>query len=187
MEAGTASTSTGSATIADLISRAAEMYADAPAVRQKIGDAWHDVTYTEVGEIVSEIGRGLIDLGIREGDRVALLANTRPEWTYVDFGISSAGGVVVPIYPTNSPEECEWVVGNSESRAVVCENAAQVAKIVEVRDRLEHLEQIIVMDPEGAPADAIPLDALRERGRATDAGALAERSRAVTRDDAFTF
>jgi len=187
MEAGTASTSTGSATIADLISRAAEMYADAPAVRQKIGDAWRDVTYTEVGEIVSEIGRGLIDLGIRQGDRVALLANTRPEWTYVDFGISSAGGVVVPIYPTNSPEECEWVVGNSESRAVVCENAAQVAKIVEVRDRLEHLEQIIVMDPEGAPADAIPLDALRERGRTTDAGALAERSRAVTRDDAFTF
>ena len=70
----------------------------------------------EVGEIVSEIARGLIDLGIEPGDRVSLLCTTRPEWTYADFAITSAGGVVVPIYPTNSPEECEWVAGNSESR-----------------------------------------------------------------------
>jgi long-chain acyl-CoA synthetase len=187
VEAGTASTSTGSATIADLISRAAEKYAGAVAVRRKIGAEWHDTTYAEVGEIVSEIARGLIDLGIRHGDRVALLCNTRPEWTYVDFGISSAGAVVVPIYPTNSPEECEWVVGNSEARAVVCENAAQVAKIVEVRDRLHHLEHVIVVDPDGAPADTIALNALRERGRARESAELAQRCRAVTRDDAFTF
>jgi long-chain acyl-CoA synthetase len=187
VEAGIASTSTGSATIADLISRAADQYGDAVAVRRKVGEEWRDVTYAAVGEIVSEIARGLIDLGIQRGERVALLCNTRPEWTYVDFGISSAGGVVVPIYPTNSPEECEWVVGNSESRAVVCENAAQVAKIVEVRDRLPHLEHVIVVDPDGAPDDTIALEDLRERGRARDRAELTERCRAVTRDDAFTF
>ncbi|MDQ3997038.1 MAG: AMP-binding protein, partial [Gemmatimonadota bacterium] len=127
MEAITgASVSTGSKTIADLLARAAEKYADTVAVRHKQDGEWKDVTYAEVGEIVSEIGRGLIDLGIEQGDRVGILCGTRPEWTYVDFAITSAGGVVVPIYPTNSPEECEWVLGNSESRAVICENAEQV-------------------------------------------------------------
>ena len=76
-----------------------------------------------MGTIVSEVARGLIDLGLEPGDRVALLCTTRPEWSYCDFAISSAGGVVVPIYPTNSPEECAWVAGNSESRMIVCEDA----------------------------------------------------------------
>ena len=112
--AGTAATqSTGSKTIADLMARAAEQFADRVAVRHKVDDDWRDVTFAEVGQIVREIGLGLIDLGIAPGERVSLLCNTRPEWTYCDFAITSAGAVVVPIYPTNSPEECEWVAGNS--------------------------------------------------------------------------
>src|SRR3712207_4581433 len=93
---------TGSNTIADLLPKAAELYGDKPAVRHKdpASGEWKDVSFREVGEIVSEIGRGLIDLGIQPGDRVSLLCNTRPEWTYADFGISTAGGVVVPVYPT---------------------------------------------------------------------------------------
>jgi len=125
--------STGSTTIADLIGLAAAKHGDAPAVRHKVDGEWRDVSYAQFGEIVSEVGRGLIDLGIAPGDRVAILCTTRPEWSYVDFGITSAGAVVVPIYPTNSPEECEWVAGNSESRAIVCEDASQVAKIRAVR------------------------------------------------------
>ena len=77
----------------------------------------------ELGEIVSEVGRGLIDLGIEPGERVSMLCTTRIEWTWCSFAISAAGAVVVPIYPTNSPEECEWVAGNSESVAIVCEDA----------------------------------------------------------------
>jgi long-chain acyl-CoA synthetase len=190
MEATTSagsSTSTGSKTIADLLGRSAEKYADRVAVKHKQDGEWRDVTFAEVGEIVSEIGRGLIDLGIEPGYRVGILCSTRPEWTYVDFAISSAGAVVVPIYPTNSPEECEWVLGNSESRAVVCENAAQVAKIVEVRERLPELRCIAVIDPEGDVADAIPLDELRARGATRDAAELEERAAAVSPDDAFTF
>src|SRR5919199_4822827 len=169
MEATTrAGEATGSKTIADLLGRAAEKYGDQVAVRTKRDGEWRDVTYAEVGEIVSEIGRGLIDLGIEPGDRVGILCSTRPEWTYADFAISSAGGVVVPIYPTNSPEECEWVLGNSESRAVICENAAQVAKIVEVRERLPELRCVVVVDPEGDVADAVALDDLRARGAQRD-------------------
>jgi long-chain acyl-CoA synthetase len=179
--------STGSQTIADLVLLASERYADRPAVRHKRDGGWQDVTFGELGTIVSEIARGLIDLGLEPGDRVALLAQTRPDWTYCDFAITSAGGVVVPVYPTNSAEECEWVVGNSESRMVVCEDASQVAKIAAVRERLPHLERIVVMDREGAGGDAIAVEDLRERGRGRDAAEVTERARAVTRDQPYTF
>src|SRR5262245_46227508 len=116
MEAGTTpAQGTGSRTIADLCAKAAEQFGEHVAVKHKADGAWRDVTYARVGEIVQEIGLGLIALGLEPGERVAILANTRPEWAYASFAISAAGGVVVPIYPTNSPEECEWVAGNSES------------------------------------------------------------------------
>jgi long-chain acyl-CoA synthetase len=177
---------TGSTTIADLIGLAAERHADSPAIRYKRDGAWQDVSYAALGEIVSEVGRGLIDLGIEPGDRVAILCSTRPEWTYADFGITTAGAVVVPIYPTNSPEECEWVAGNSESVAIVCEDAAQVAKIRQVQDDLPALRTIVVIDPSGDVADAVPLAELRERGRRRDTAELDERTRAVTRDQPYT-
>src|SRR3954452_945266 len=189
MQAGITSvaTSTGSKTIADLIARAAEQYGERVAARHKVDGAWQDVTYAQVGETVREIGLGLIDLGIEPGDRVCILARTRLEWTLCDFAISSAGAVVVPIYPTNSPEECEWVAGNSETVAVLCEDASQVAKVAAVRDRLPNLRHVIVVDPAGDVGDAIALDTLRERGRGGDEAALEERTSAVRPEDPFTF
>ena len=187
MESSTAaaSQSTGSTTIADMLGLAAERYGDRAAVRFKRDGAWHDVSFAELGEIVSEIARGLIDLGLQPGDRVSLLCSTRPEWTYADFAITSAGGVVVPIYPTNSPSECAWVAGNSESRFVVCEDATQVAKIDEVRGELPALEAVIAIEP--AERARSPLDELRERGRGRDAAEVAERAAAVRPEDPYTF
>src|ERR671911_1587419 len=176
--------STGSKTIADMMAAAAEKFGDHAAVKFKRDGAWHDVSFAEVGEIVSEIARGLIELGLQPGDRVALLCTTRPEWTYADFAITSAGGVVVPIYPTNSPSECAWVAGNSEARFIVVENAEQAAKIAEVRGDLPALEQVIAVEPtEGA----IALEELRERGRGRDAAEVAERAAAVKPGDPYTF
>jgi long-chain acyl-CoA synthetase len=184
--AAPAAGTTGSATIADMMGLAAERFGDRAAVKVKRDGGWHDLSFREVGATVSEIARGLIDAGLAPGDRVALLCTTRAEWTLVDFAITSAGGVVVPIYPTNSPEECEWVAGNSESRFVVSEDAEQVAKIVAVRERLPQLERIFVIDPAGGDSDAQPLDDLRERGRARDEAELAERARAVDPEDPYT-
>src|SRR3954451_5848032 len=150
MEAGTTpAQGTGSATISDLCAAAGAQYRAQVATKHKVDGAWRDVTFAAVGQVVQELGLGLIALGLQTGERAAILCNTRPEWAYADFAISSAGGVVVPIYPTNSPEECEWVAGNSESVFVVCEDAEQVAKIVAVRDRLPALRRIIVVDPAG--------------------------------------
>ncbi len=188
MEAGTAAKqSTGSKTIADLIGRAAEQFGDRVAVRHKLDGVWRDVTYAHVGEIVREIGLGLVDLGLQPGERVCILADTRPEWTYADFAISAAGGIVVPIYPTNSPEECEWVAGNSESVGVICEDATQLAKLEAVRERLPALRFVVVVEPGDAGGDAIALDELRARGRTRDAGELEARAAAVAPEDPFTF
>jgi long-chain acyl-CoA synthetase len=171
--------STGSTTIADLLLRAAERYAERPAVRQKVGGEWVDTSFAEVGRVVSEIARGLIDLGLEPGERVALLCTTRPEWSYVDFAISSAGGVVVPIYPTNSPEECEWVAGNSESKLIVVEDEEQAAKIEQVRGDLPELRHVVVIERD--------LEGLRERGRARDPEEVLARAQAVRPEDPYTF
>jgi long-chain acyl-CoA synthetase len=178
--------STGSKTIADLLPLAAERYGDRVAVQFKQDGAWHDVTVGEVASIVQQIALGLVDLGIEPGDRVSILCRTRPEWTYCDFGATEAGACVVPIYPTNAPEECEWVLVDSGARAVICEDAAQAAKIVAVRARLPQLEHVIVIDPEGAPADAVPLADLRARGKHAERGELDRRIAAVEPRDPFT-
>src|SRR5690348_5933177 len=166
-------------TIARAAANAADRFSDRVAVRSKAGDTWQDKTFAEVSEIVDEIALGLVALGVEPGDRVSLLANTRPEWTYCSLAISRAGGVVVPVYPTNSPDECEWVVGNSDSRIVICEDAGQAAKIEEVRDRLEHLEHVVVIED--------GLDRLREQNRNNgDKAELENRCEAVSPEDPYT-
>src|SRR4051794_15311622 len=170
-----------------MIGLAAAKFSDNTAARYQRDGAWEEVTYGEVGTIASEIARGLIDLGLQPGDRVAILCTTRPEWAYASFAITSAGGVVVPIYPTNSPDECEWVAGNSEARFAVCEDAEQVGKLRAVRDRLPRLEAVVAIDPSGDVGDAISLEDLRGRGRDRDPAEVAERAAAVRPEDPYTF
>ena len=180
-----AAAGTGSKTIADLLPLAAKKYADRPAQRYKVGDEWVDVTYTELGEAVKEVSLGLVDLGIEAGDKVSILAHTRPEWTQACFGILTAGGALVTIYQTNSPEECQYVLSHSDSRAVFVEDAEQLEKVRKVRHDCPELRHIIVMDPAGAELgdDAISLDDLRERGRGRDESEWEARYEAVTPDD----
>src|SRR6266508_325381 len=129
---------TGSRTIADLFPLAVRKHGSHRAVtyRDEASGEWVSKTYEEVGEIVRALSLGLIDLGIENGDKVAILSNTRPEWSYFDFAALSAGATVVPIYQTNSPEECQYVLKNSDSTAVIVEDDAQLEKIRQVRGAL---------------------------------------------------
>jgi long-chain acyl-CoA synthetase len=187
MEAGTAPTpsKTGATTMADLAALAASSYGDAPALRRKVGDEWVATSYDELGTAVSEVARGLIDLGVDRGDRVAILSHTRPEWTFANLGILASGAASVSIYQTNSPEECHYVLEHSESSAVFVEDEEQLAKVREIRDELPALQHVIAF--EGAGDDVVTLDELRERGRAREQSELEERTAAVTPDDACVF
>jgi long-chain acyl-CoA synthetase len=170
-------------TISRAAARAAERFGDETAVKYKHDGEWVERSFADVGEIVDELALGLVGLGVEPGDRVSLLANTRPEWTYASLAISRVGAVVVPIYPTNSPEECEWVAGNSQSRVVICEDAEQAAKIEQVRAGLEHLEHVVVID---AGSGDVSVDELRERGRGGDLSELERRCDAVSSEDPYT-
>ncbi len=184
MEAVTAAvSSTGSKTMADLAAMAAEKHAGRTALRHKVGDEWRDVSYDEMGVVVSEVARGLMDLGLEHGDKVSILSHTRPEWTYANLAILAAGTVSVSIYQTNSAEECHYVLEHSESKAVFVEDAEQLAKVREVQDNLPHLEHIVIFDPSGDVGDAISLEELRARGAGREASELEERTNAVTKDD----
>jgi long-chain acyl-CoA synthetase len=175
---------TGSKTIADLLPLAVEKYGDAPAQRFKVGDEWRDASYAELGAIVKEVGLGLIDLGIQPGEKISILAHTRPEWTHACFGILTAGATLVTIYQTNSPEECEYVLHHSDSRAVFVEDSEQLAKIRQIEGNCPELEHVIVLDPGDADiGDALTLDALRERGRGRDASEWRQHYEGVTPED----
>src|SRR6478736_9866479 len=176
---------TKSATLADLLPRAAEMYGDAPAIRYKDGEDWVSRSFSEVLETVRPLALGLADLGVEKGDKVSILGNTRPEWTYFDFAALSIGAVVVPIYQTNSPDECQYVLENSDAKAVIVEDDEQLAKIDQIRDRVSKLEQVIRM--EGSGGNAISMDELIEAGSDRSDSEWEQRWQSVTPDDICTF
>jgi long-chain acyl-CoA synthetase len=176
---------TKSATLADLLPRAAQVYGSAPAIQFKDGGEWVKRSFVEVEEIVRKLALGLVDLGVDKGDKVSILANTRPEWTYFDFAALSIGATVVPIYQTNSPEECQYVLENSDAKVVVVEDDEQLEKIRAVRDQLPLLEQVVRMT--GASDDTISLDDLASRGAGHDAAEWEQRWSAVTPEDICTF
>ena len=171
-------------TVAALATSAVERFGAQPAARHKVGDEWRESTYSEVGQTIDEIALGLVDLGVAVGDRVCVLANTRLEWTLASLAISAAGAVLVPVYATNSPRECLWVVGNSGARAVICEDPGQRAKIDQVRDELPDLAHVIGIEP---GAGEMTLDELRSRGRGRDRAELAARQAEVDPQDPWTF
>ncbi len=176
---------TKSATLADLLPLSAKLYGSAPAVCFKQDGEWVKRSYDDVQETVRSLSLGLIDLGVAKGDRVSILANTRPEWTYVDFAALSAGAIVVPIYQTNSPEECQYVLENSDAKVVVVEDEEQMEKIREVRDRLPLLEHVVRMT--GSSDDAIALEDLAARGASREAAEWEARWQSVTPEDICTF
>ena len=179
----TPETATTQGTVATLAGAAGQRFAEHVAARYKSGGEWHELTFAHVKEAVDEIALGLVALGIAAGDRVAILADTRLEWTLASYAISAAGAVVVPVYPTNSPKECAWVLGNSGARAVFCESEAQRAKIDQVRDELPDLKATIGIEKDAGESS---LEQLRERGRDGDRSELEARQAAVAREDPYT-
>ena len=174
---------TSSRTLAALVLDAA-MRHDGTALRYPDGAEWRRISYPGLGLGVRQLASGLMALGIETGDRVAILSNTRAEWTLADFGTLCAGAVVVPVYQTNSPEECLYVLEHSGAKAIFCENEEQLAKLREIRSELPALRHVIVF--EGTAEDALSLEDLRERAAETSDEALAERTGVIAPDDLAT-
>ena len=171
------------ATVAALALSAGERFGAQLAARHKVDGEWRELSYAEVTAAIEEVALGLIELGIEAGDRVGILADTRLEWTLASYGITAAGAVVVPVYPTNSARECAWVLGNSGARAVFCETELQRAKIDQVSDELPELMTTIGIEPGGGE---ITLEDLRARGAGRELVELSDRQSGVAPADPYT-
>ncbi len=154
------------ATLAELVLAAGRRFGDTPAFRHKTGHGWAEVSYATLAHTVRELAAGLIDQGIEHGDRVALFANTRPEWSYVHYATLCAGAVLVPLYPTSSVEEVRHILKHSGARIVVVETGEQLQKVRTVREELPELDGVVVFDPDTDPnGAALTLDELAACGR----------------------
>ncbi|MFF3731579.1 AMP-dependent synthetase/ligase [Streptomyces sp. NPDC002476] len=113
-------------------------------------DEWKSLSWAEAAERVYAIAAGLIDLGVRPEERVALASSTRVEWILADLGVMCAGAATTTVYPSTNTDESAFILSDSESRVLIAENAEQLAKARERREGLPNLAHVVVVDPEGA-------------------------------------
>ena len=155
-------------TLARLFWDRVERSAERPAQQYKHNGGWKTITWREVGDIVREVTLGLLALGRGKGDAVALLSTSRAEWVQADFAIFSAGCVTVPVYPTYPPDLIAYVVNDSGAKTIIVEDPAQLAKVLEARDKMPGLEHIVVMSGYDAPQPpkiVMTWESLRRLGR----------------------
>jgi len=107
---------------------------------------WIHLTWSQTRDRVMKIAGGLAKLGIQKGDRVAILSKTRHEWTLADLGIIAAGAIVVPIYESNTAEQAQYILEDSNTKVVFVENTQQYNKILSIQDHLPSLKQIVYFD-----------------------------------------
>ncbi|MFI6468657.1 AMP-dependent synthetase/ligase [Streptomyces sp. NPDC050516] len=132
--------------LTDLIRRNAAQHPDVAVMGRKIAGAWADVTARQFLAEVRAVAKGLIASGVEAGDRVALLSRTRYEWVLLDFAIWSAGAVTVPVYETSSPEQIQWILGDSGATLAIVESAAHEASVTSVQAGLPALKGIWQLD-----------------------------------------
>ena len=104
------------------------------------------MTWKEFGDQVAGVAKGLIASGVAAGDRVALQAKTRYEWTVIDFAIWTAGAVTVPIYETSSADQVAWILSDSGATAVIVERDEHATAVESVRDQAPDLKSVHVID-----------------------------------------
>lgn len=122
---------------------------DADAFLYKKNGGWDTLSWKQVLRRVKNIATGFAVLGLASEERAAILCGTRVEWILADIGILCAGGATTTIYPSNTSEECAYILSDSNSRFVVAENDEQVDKLVAERTNLGSLEKVIVIDGRG--------------------------------------
>jgi long-chain acyl-CoA synthetase len=160
----------------------AENWPDAAAFKRKVKGTWTPVTWREFAVQVRRLAAGFIAAGIQPGDRVALMSRTRFEWALADYAILAAGGVTVPIYPTSSLEQVEWILGDSGAVGVVAETDDHAGKVAAARvglPALAHVWQIGGSRFGGLPdltarGAQVSTEQVEERRRTRGAADLAE-------------
>ncbi len=133
-----------------------------PVMMRKIDGEYQGITYKEFKEETDNFANGLHALGIRKGDKIAIISENRPEWVYSDMAILSIGAVDVPMYPSLTASSIEFILNNSESRGVIVSNKFQLNKILKYKVTLRHLTFIILMNDKDMVSDEQSLYSFKE-------------------------
>ncbi|WP_328944704.1 long-chain fatty acid--CoA ligase [Streptomyces sp. NBC_00250] len=162
--------------VASLFLERVERTPDAEAYRYPVPaasgagpDDWKSLSWGQAAERVYAIAAGLVDLGVQSEERVALASATRVEWILADLGVMCAGAATTTVYPQTNAEESAFILADSESRVLIAEDAAQLAKAVERRGDLPNLRHVVVIDATGVESDGefvLTLAELEARGKA---------------------
>ncbi|MBW2180170.1 MAG: AMP-binding protein [Deltaproteobacteria bacterium] len=147
-------------------------WGDKTAMREKKYGLWKEISWKDYGKNARHFGLGLISLGLEKDDRVAIISENRPEWLFTDMGTVAVGAVTMGIYATDSPKQVKYLVEHSGSKFLIAEDEEQLDKVLEVREDLQFLEKIIVIDMEGLRDFSDPLvmsfDELLKLGKEQD-------------------
>ncbi|MEE8275640.1 MAG: long-chain fatty acid--CoA ligase, partial [Alphaproteobacteria bacterium] len=148
--------------------RAAEL-GDKPLFWHKQGQEWHSISWAEARERVSALSRGLRALGVTPGDRVALVAENRPEWAIADLAIMAARAMTVPAYTTNTVADHVHILGDSGAKLAIVSSAALAERLLPAALQVESTGGVICLEPSRSKADGLGLegwDDVLDRGRA---------------------
>jgi long-chain acyl-CoA synthetase len=180
-------------TLATRVRRFAEQDPYRVCMREKRFGIWQDITWADYWDKVELVGHALYALGIRPGDRVGIHSENRPEWLYVDVGITAIRGITMGLYPTNPAPEVAYLLQDSGSRILIAEDQEQVDKALAVVDDCPDLEWIVYLEPRGVRDYEHPklmsFEDLLERGRAhrsSDPELLARMAQDAEEDDVVT-
>ncbi len=169
--------------LADIVVHHAEADPDRRLISRRDGSSWVPITAGEFRAEVEDVARGLVASGVQPGDRVALMAKTRYEWTLVDMAIWSAGAVSVPVYESSSAEQLRWILEDSGAVGVVLEHGGHEEALDQVRSQLPDLKYHWLI--EGADPE-VSLTALAASGTAVSVDELDSRRASLTPDTIAT-
>jgi long-chain acyl-CoA synthetase len=175
-------------TVCEAFYRSVDTYRKPEHLRYKRDGSWHAVSSEEFRAAVEEIAMGLRALGVSRGDKVAIVSENRPEWAFADLAALCLGAADATIYPTLTAPQVHYILDDSESKVVFVSNAAQAAKVAEVRPRLGHLRHVVRFDEAPSPGTT-SLDELRAKGRealAADRDAVRREAASVKSGDLAT-
>jgi long-chain acyl-CoA synthetase len=157
---------TAPTTLTELFFGAVDRYADRPAaMRAKRDGVWTDIGYRALKDQVHAAAIGLRELGLAPGDRVAILSENRPEWAIIDYACLTARCADVPVYPTLPAAQIAYILNDAGAAAICVSNREQLAKVLEIRDTLQHLKHVIAFDADATGPDVLPIEDLLARGR----------------------
>ncbi len=158
-------------TISELFIILTEEYgkvADHPLLKYKTGGQWTDISYKQFGEETESFAVGLTTLELKQGDKIAIISENRPEWVYSDMAILGLGAIDVPLYPSLTSDTVEFILNNSEAVGIITSNKFQLNKILKVKSKLKYLKFIIIMNEKdmltGQP-NLYTFKEVQERGR----------------------